>query len=366
MLKEKLFQIQRPIRPPSSFSPSPQARKYFKLPTLSKLSKTPQRDLNLTQKVDLPHITRFNTPDPKRDLSTIISTLPKAGNVSPYHFSIDRQVINIEKILNQEEKLNKIIENIDQTSQMHSMLIDYWETSSDQTLWNIEKLFKDNRIKKLIQVSLIIEAVAIFLMIYLYSNSTGYSERSQLIKNMMAQVHQNFITIVELILNRMPSEAVNTSWVSRLQDVVNRKKFRTLKRAEFSTTLKHSCDIIVSCLRNLTHLLPGGNGNVMVVNQVLANLDKYSVATVRNLLKERNAACQADLSAGLPAGLVGKGNSRDLTLVLDLDETLVHYSSHKVPGTLLVRPFCEDFLKEMGQLYEIAIFTAGVQEVIKS
>ena len=164
----------------------------------------------------------------------------------------------------------------------------------------------------------------------------------------------------------MPNEAANTTWVNKLQDIVNRKKFRNLKRAEYSTTLKHSCDIIASCLRNLTHLLPSGNGNAFVVNQVLANLDKYSVATVRNLLKERTAVSQADLSAGSPVSLASKGICKDLTLVLDLDETLVHYSSHKVPGTLLVRPFCEEFLKEMGQLYDIVIFTAGLQEVIES
>jgi len=50
--------------------------------------------------------------------------------------------------------------------------------------------------------------------------------------------------------------------------------------------------------------------------------------------------------------------------VLDLDETLIHYvdSSDGQDSFFLIRPFCEEFLKEMAQYYEIVIFTAGVQE----
>lgn len=50
--------------------------------------------------------------------------------------------------------------------------------------------------------------------------------------------------------------------------------------------------------------------------------------------------------------------------MLDLDETLIHYvdSSDGQDSFFLIRPFCEEFLKEMAQYYEIVIFTAGVQE----
>ena len=47
-----------------------------------------------------------------------------------------------------------------------------------------------------------------------------------------------------------------------------------------------------------------------------------------------------------------------LTLVLDLDETLVHYNSKK--RAYLVRPGCIWFLEELSQFYEIVIFTASL------
>lgn len=51
------------------------------------------------------------------------------------------------------------------------------------------------------------------------------------------------------------------------------------------------------------------------------------------------------------------------TLVLDLDETLVHYFEIGSEGSFLVRPGCDKFLKEMSELYEVVIFTAAMQDV---
>ena len=50
------------------------------------------------------------------------------------------------------------------------------------------------------------------------------------------------------------------------------------------------------------------------------------------------------------------------TLVLDLDETLVHYEEGAEEGRVNFRPFLDDFLAEMARCYEVVIFTAAVQE----
>lgn len=50
------------------------------------------------------------------------------------------------------------------------------------------------------------------------------------------------------------------------------------------------------------------------------------------------------------------------TLVLDLDETLVHYFQTETEGKCLIRPNAEAFLQEMSKYYEIVIFTAAMQD----
>lgn len=49
-------------------------------------------------------------------------------------------------------------------------------------------------------------------------------------------------------------------------------------------------------------------------------------------------------------------------MVLDLDETLVHYEEVENEGRVNFRPYLDHFLNEMVSNYEIVVFTAALQE----
>ena len=49
------------------------------------------------------------------------------------------------------------------------------------------------------------------------------------------------------------------------------------------------------------------------------------------------------------------------TLVLDLDETLLHYEEkNEFEGELRIRPGADEFIEKMSQYYEVVIFTAAM------
>lgn len=51
-----------------------------------------------------------------------------------------------------------------------------------------------------------------------------------------------------------------------------------------------------------------------------------------------------------------------LTLVLDLDETLVHFEENGDGGEFLVRPHASEFIGQMAKYFELVIFTAAVKD----
>jgi len=82
-----------------------------------------------------------------------------------------------------------------------------------------------------------------------------------------------------------------------------------------------------------------------------------------------------DIKCDRPINIPKKPDNRAMTLVLDLDETLVHCSSEVMKGADFVfpvrfrgviyqvyvrkRPHFEEFLKKCSQMFEVIVFTAS-------
>ena len=51
------------------------------------------------------------------------------------------------------------------------------------------------------------------------------------------------------------------------------------------------------------------------------------------------------------------------TLVLDLDETLIHYVEEENNAFIQIRPYAEDFIENMSLYFELVVFTAAMKDV---
>ena len=95
-------------------------RKDHKLPQIIKLaSKIPKLQLNFSQGVVLPDISRMLTPTPRK----ISPILTHYGQDKPS--SIEKQLINLERIIFQEEKLYKIKETLNTETKIAGLCSDY-------------------------------------------------------------------------------------------------------------------------------------------------------------------------------------------------------------------------------------------------
>lgn len=57
-----------------------------------------------------------------------------------------------------------------------------------------------------------------------------------------------------------------------------------------------------------------------------------------------------------------KIETKRITMVLDLDETLVHFTENENNGKFLVRPFAREFLIKLSQHFEVVVFTAALKD----
>ena len=67
----------------------------------------------------------------------------------------------------------------------------------------------------------------------------------------------------------------------------------------------------------------------------------------------------------VPAPYIKTKNRKNYSLILDLDETLVHFKVNNeddTEGMLRIRPGAISFLEEVGKYYELIVFTAATQD----
>jgi len=114
----------------------------------------------------------------------------------------------------------------------------------------------------------------------------------------------------------------------------------------------------------------------------LSNLVKLKVSTLNDFFRAKIIRIQNKKASNLASCLVDSGHEeqieivpapylkdkplKEYCLVLDLDETLIHFkidAKDDESGVLRLRPGIYKFLDELVQLYEIIVFTAATRDV---
>ena len=299
----------------------------------------------------------------------------------------ENQSINIEDLLVLEEKFKEIIIGLNKNKAMHNECFEFWNYYFNCSLYSrLEKLFKSQSDSLNVQIS--INHILISVMIcYDFSFEIDIlNGEYSILEDILDLNHKNLIVIYEHILSKVSAESKSNIWVLKLNNLINNfnnindiNSYYSIKGRQMSSVDKivYNTTVIIQNIRvllknyktkrieYLTSIFKKINEktyeeiNIFFRDNIL-RVDNISGSVLASVFLKDNEYFQTE-----PAPYIKTKNRKPYSLILDLDETLVHFkinNEDENEGVLQIRPGVVPFLEQVGKYYELIVFTAATQD----
>lgn len=200
----------------------------------------------------------------------------------------DKQVINLEDLYIAEEKLWAILESLRYNSSISFACEDYFEFLNMTSIHSLENYFNQSENKQVLCCTNILEIIStVSVVLSVFKNKLNTDSNVTHLKNLIFNVHQNFLVVLKMILSRLPREFESNMWATRLFSIVQNKhvKFFDNKDNHDLINLKQNNLITHNCVSKFISANFRMDIHIYdVMMDILSNLDKYSYSTVKNIL----------------------------------------------------------------------------------
>ena len=303
--------------------------------------------------------------------------------------------MNFEDLLLFEQKLMDIIRDFIEDKPMTNECFEWWNYYFNCSLYKqLEKTFKNETSRQIVQESINYQLLSIIICYDVSSKPYIYDQVKLMIKPILLYNHHNLIIIYENILSKVSTESINNIWVTKLRNLIYTVKsslhnemnpdnvfinsptpydaFSVVDKIEYITLsiignirilLKNYCDgettsVLVNLFKTLKHKTYEEINDIFLSK--ILRVDNPNGSVLASVLIRENAYFST-----VEAPYLKNPSVRPFTLVLDLDEAIIHFKineHNETEGVLQVRPGIQEFLTTIGQFYEIVIFTAATQD----
>ena len=337
------------------------------------------------------------------DIEILLDNIENNGNNNHMRRKVS-SIINSDKII----KLNNLLNTYFNTLSLVYIKKDNVPVASP-TKAPIDNFFLYQSINIIFHKCVKIQ-ICLFFFFLITLSQLGTYEISSMIKNHFHQIIKELLNPLLNIFDTFIKEEINLNYPELItinlrpdfNDHFNKlhkiQKFTSnLKNSELISLISKNLDKCVNSMKyystlNLKYstIKPFGDA----LNQLLFSIDRktlnqFATIALNTLLfgeleANKNRSLQNCLPSNLSLiknvnnGLIGSSIINSVTdfppflppinqkykytLVLDMDETLIHYFFTQINGMFFVRPYCFDFLRELNEIYEIVTFTAGTKE----
>ena len=293
--------------------------------------------------------------------------------------------INIEDLLVLQEKMEEIITALNKNGYIHYECFEFWNYYYNCSLFGkLEQLFKTKNDKKNVQIGIYHILISIMIC-YDYSYEINILKGDYSILEEILKLSNKILMIIyEHILSKVSSESKSNIWVFKLRNLLNNfNKSNNNDYFKISTQMSpvekiiYYTSAIVQNIRVLLNYHKTKNFSYLTniykkiseqtyeeinsyFRDYILRVDNYNGSVLASVFLKENQNFKTE-----PAPYIHTKNRKRYSLILDLDETLVHFkisSATDNEGVLKIRPGVVPFLEKVGKFYELIIFTAATQE----
>ena len=293
----------------------------------------------------------------------------------------------VEELLILDDKFNLIITKIDsaESKSISNECFDFLNYFYNSVIYlNFDQIMNDSENYEIINLFIKYILLSIILCYDLSLDSDTINMHLKL-SEILEINYKSFITILEMIYDKIDIENNNDNfWINNLSNLINNWKY--LNETEINILNKKNISKIESI--NINIKLVNSKIEYIIVNyskslnKCLNNLFKKindkSIEDINYfyreyILREENLGCSILASSYLKelqnftpekVPYIRDMNKKKFTLVLDLEETLVHFKIEEnyEEGILKLRPGVLQFLDQVSQYYELVLFSEASQE----
>ncbi len=233
---------------------------------------------------------------------------------------------------------------------------------------NLTQFFNDIKIKRIIEDSNTLSLISMLLIYDLSFKNDYFAFSLNAIKNLFQLSFKNYMLIWENFLTNIQTHLINDNWVIKINSI-------SLEDISDKENIINEIDKNVDQIyENITLILISYKDNTKKINSHLIEIfNHYSKYTHNNIyqiaiskilrVKNLNSSITYSEEKNKKPEInyfIKSSPMKPLTLVLDLDETLVSFIfTNENEGISRIRPYLFQFLNLVKNYFELIIFTAA-------
>ena len=284
--------------------------------------------------------------------------------------------LNIEDLIMIEDKFNKLIKSVNEenTNIINKICFEWWNYYFNCSFkGNCDYLFTEFENKNLITYHNTLLLISIILIYDMSFKRKVFSKISDYMKKIILINYQNYLTICLSLINRIKPEYLNSKWVEQLKKIIfskiknNNCLSNELEKNLYS--LNQLLSMVINIFNNNNFIL---NSKIPILYKNYMKYDSESINKIfmTNIIHIENKggsllySTRSQSNPVINSFFLKNPPSKHLTLVLDLDETLmsfIYINKESKEGLLRIRPYLYNFLNLVKEYYEIIIFTAATK-----